>query len=84
MSQLPGPIKPDPAAVPISVAITYIPAPGLKDDAPSGIYWATEKGVILSPAIQEPLQLEHMPGKGEENEGERPEDARPEDEGSEP
>jgi hypothetical protein len=83
MAQLPGAIKPAAGAEQLTAAVTYIPAPGLEDMAPSGIYWATDQGIILSQALQEPMQLEHMP-EGEEKEDERPEGARPEDEGSEP
>lgn len=79
----PGAIVPGPDAQPLTAAVTYIPAPGLEETAPSGIYWATERGIILSPAIQEPIQLLTRP-EGEEKEGERPEAARPENEGSEP
>lgn len=79
----PGAIQPSPDAEPMTAAVTYIPAPGLEDTAPSGIFWSTPQGVVLSPALQEPIQLMQMP-EGEEKEGERPEDARPEDEGQEP
>lgn len=75
----PGAIQPAPDAEPLTAAVTYIPAPGLEDTAPNGIYWATDRGVVLSPAIQEPIQLTAMPEGEEKGEAGAPEDARPED-----